>query len=360
MATRRPNKGTPARPVRKPTVAGRKRTSSAADVADTGKVEAVETPKPVEAEPIKAKPVETEAVEAKPVETEPVETKPVETKPVETEPVETKPVETSPVQAPKTSLTKPDDDFVSVDDVPRDADATSESIETVSATTESGVKADSDADTEADPIKPSGKSRRPVSRVSTIKAGAASKAEPTVGQQQQQAARKRSSLVATVVTWRTTKIVAAVAVLLGIVAAILAWTPGATIGDNKAFVDKSATTEVLTQGRNRLCAPLAYEVKGYDKWVQNGRLALTGQALTEFNKTVETQRSVVEQANSSTLCRIDTVGVQTLSGDRAALIASLVLSRDVNGSVLDSQVIRIQADMVKKGDNWLIENLATL
>lgn len=375
MAARRPNKGAAQRPVRKPTVAGRKRPvgqerTDEAEASTPVETEAVETP--AQADVVETVAAETDGVETGATETDAAETEAAETVATEAVAVTADEADANPADgaseelassAPKASLVKPDveDDFVPVD---------AADLVTADALDDESDSATSESD-DSDSGKPAGKAaRRPVSRVSTIKAGAGTAsttpAAPaddkrglkSVGSGVRKATSSVSSL--SFLDWRTTKIVAAVAVGLAILAAILAWTPGAKIGDNKAFVDTAATTDVLAQGRSKVCAPFAYEVNGYDKWVQNARVALTGQALDEFNKNIEAQKQIVQQSNSSVDCRLDTVGVQTLNGDHAVLIANLVLSRNVNGSILDSQTARVQANMVRKGDSWLMERLYTL
>lgn len=267
------------------------------------------------------------------------------------------------------------DEFVETEAVETDA-VENEAVETEAV--ENEAVENEAVETEAvDDVKPTGKARRPISRVSTIKADptrAATVAAPEKASATGGFASKFSTAKSSTSKWianrggdsdgrsftRTAAVTGMAAAIIGLIALILAFTPFASIGDNKAFVDQVSTTQLTSQAEAKLCSPFAVSPSAVDKWVSAGRQALTGDALVTFNKNVETQRQIIVQSQTGTDCKVDTLGVQNLSGDHGAVLGSLLLSRNVQGSVLDSAAVRVQASMVKIDGTWLIDGFETL
>ncbi|WP_168703469.1 hypothetical protein [Gordonia paraffinivorans] len=154
---------------------------------------------------------------------------------------------------------------------------------------------------------------------------------------------------------------AVAAVVLGIVAAILAFHPGAEIGPNEAFVEQKATAELTGQAQERICAVWGHQYTDLDAWAKRAGDALTGDARKEFDESLKTQRELITQTKSGADCRVDALGVKDMSGGgdgaRATVIANLIISETRNGMATNSLAPRAQFSMVKQGDTWRIEGV---
>ncbi|MBD0863996.1 hypothetical protein IA539_22755 [Gordonia sp. zg691] len=207
------------------------------------------------------------------------------------------------------------------------------------------------------------KPKRPVSRVSTLRRGDPAPSGPdgtsphgmseSAPATERRRGRRGSGLGS------LTRILAAAAVVLGIVAAILAFHPGASIGPNKAFVDKQATSQLTSQAQDRICAVFGYDHTELDAWQKRAQDALTGQARTEFDETLKAQRDLITQTKTGAECRVDAIGVKDLSGAddgaRATVIANLVVSETQNSMATNSGAPRAQFTLVREGEQWRIE-----
>ncbi|MDV6313398.1 hypothetical protein R3Q15_16105 [Gordonia amicalis] len=212
----------------------------------------------------------------------------------------------------------------------------------------------------AEPTPPTTRTR-PVSRVSTLRpSGTQTGADgpsstgsgPSRPAPERGPAKKRNPLL-------LTAMLAGVAVLLGIAAVILAFRPG--LGENRAFVDQSATTELIGQSQEQICAVWGHEHTDLGGWAKRAQNALTGDARKEFDESLKTQRDLITQTKSGAECRVDAVGVTNLSGAgdgaRATVIANLIISETQNSIATNSLAPRVQFAMVKEGDTWRIQGV---
>jgi len=212
------------------------------------------------------------------------------------------------------------------------------------------------------------KPKRPVSRVSTLRRGDPAPSGPSPsgpagtaprGMSESAPATERRRGARGTGLGTLTRILAAAAVVLGIVAAILAFHPGASIGPNKAFVDKRATSQLTSQAQDRICAVFGYDHTELDAWQKRAQDALTGQARTEFDETLKAQRDLITQTKTGAECRVDAIGVKDLSGAddgaRATVIANLVVSETQNSMATNSGAPRAQFTLVREGEQWRIE-----
>lgn len=215
----------------------------------------------------------------------------------------------------------------------------------------------------AEPTPPT---TRPVSRVSTLRpsgtqtgaTGPSSIGSGSTGSgpsrpaPERGPAKKRNPLL-------LTAILAGVAVLLGVAAVILAFRPG--LGENRAFVDQSATTELIGQSQEQICAVWGHEHTDLDGWAKRAQNALTGDARKEFDESLKTQRDLITQTKSGAECRVDAVGITNLSGAgdgaHATVIANLIISETQNSIATNSLAPRVQFAMVKEGDTWRIQGV---
>lgn len=214
---------------------------------------------------------------------------------------------------------------------------------------------------------PSRPRSRPVARVSTLRPGSAAATEPRAGSGDRHSGRRsggggkrppreRRGLLA---TW--TPVLAVTAVILGVVATILAFHPFADLDDNKAFVDREATSELTSQAQERVCAIFGYDHTDLDGWATRAQDALTGQARTEFDESLKAQREIITQTKTGADCRVDAIGVRSLGGgsdgDRASVIANLIISETQNGVATNSAAPRAQFEMIREGDQWRIDKV---
>lgn len=243
-------------------------------------------------------------------------------------------------------------------------------------TTAKDPEAGAPDDPAVEPERPTGKTR-PVSRVSTIKPqpDAARRAQTQANAQRgngfgrRGAGRDRSAEKELAAARRAERgwfsgraiaIIAGVAALFAIVAVVLALHPGANVGDNKAFIDQAATTDLTSQAQSKFCQVQGARSKDFDNWAASARTALTGDALKQFNQGLPTIKEQFGQQDVTNDCKVDAVGVTKLSGDSdgatADVILNFVASGTANGAPTQSVIGRYQLGLVKQGDQWLIRS----
>ncbi|MFW0783856.1 hypothetical protein AAFP35_04995 [Gordonia sp. CPCC 206044] len=214
----------------------------------------------------------------------------------------------------------------------------------------------SDDGESADTSAPTAKTR-PVSRVSTLR--------PTETAATRDTAAPAAKSAASTSSGRgfgntTIGVLLAVAAVLGVFAVIAGLHPGADIGSNKAFVDQAATTELTSQVKSKACS-LTVDTVDVDKWAAKARSALTGEALTEFDKYLPQQRQILGQTKAVADCRVESVGVNDLTGggDGATgrVVVNLIVSQQQAGVAGQSAAPRYQFSMAKHGDEWLISKV---
>ena len=215
--------------------------------------------------------------------------------------------------------------------------------------------------TEPEPTKPKTK---PVARVSTLRrgdtpapAGSPDKPNRPMGRRPGKRDRRGRGASRNPLGIRT-GVLAGIAAVLFVIAAILAFHPGAEIGPNKAFVDQESTSQLTSQAQERICAVFGYDHTELDEWQRRAQDALTGQARTEFDETLKAQRELITQTKTGAECRVDAIGVRDLSGAddgaTATVIANLVVSETQNSMATNSGAPRAQFAMVREGDQWRI------
>ncbi|NLG47803.1 hypothetical protein [Gordonia sp. (in: high G+C Gram-positive bacteria)] len=161
-------------------------------------------------------------------------------------------------------------------------------------------------------------------------------------------------------TYRLAAVLGAVATVIGVAALIFALQPGADVGDNRAFVDTAATQDVLTAARNSVCIPVNFDYKDLDKWAGQVRENFSGQALDEYEKVLKTNKSILTQGKSASECQVDTVALQDLRDDTAEVLASLLVSTTVDGTIQEKNVAYTQYGMEKIDGRWMITRVGTL
>ncbi|MFT3716902.1 MAG: hypothetical protein QM774_13455 [Gordonia sp. (in: high G+C Gram-positive bacteria)] len=168
-------------------------------------------------------------------------------------------------------------------------------------------------------------------------------AEPTEAQ------RESSALTSLAV------LAAVAALVVAGLATFFAIHPGASTDDNEAFENSRVTAQLMTQATDRVCAPFRLNYKSIDADLKKGRAQMTGQAQKQFDEYVNTTtRKITEQTKATTECQADQVGIVSINGDKATVIAQLIVSVEQNGMPADSNTPRVQYEFQKKGGQWLI------
>lgn len=157
-------------------------------------------------------------------------------------------------------------------------------------------------------------------------------------------------------TLRTAAIVGAIAVVLGVIATVLALHPGAEVSDNRAFIDQSETDQVLSQTRSAACAPFQYDYKTVDRWIDSTRDQFTGEALKQFEDNLKVTTEIIKQAQSSSECQVDQMGVESLQGDHASVIGTLIVSETSQGNIKQS-LPHIRYDVKREDGKWRINSI---
>ncbi|MCK0438518.1 hypothetical protein MUG78_03310 [Gordonia alkaliphila] len=149
-----------------------------------------------------------------------------------------------------------------------------------------------------------------------------------------------------------------VAAIVGGIAAIFAWHPGASGTQNEAFANAGATSEVKAQLEAKVCLPFQYEWNKLPESVERVRGAFTGSARKAFDDLMETNRQIIEQARADSECRVDSIAVSSLTDDRAELLSILVITTSIGGEPVEQVAPRMQVTMVKDDGQWLISDVA--
>ncbi|WP_207924478.1 hypothetical protein [Gordonia zhaorongruii] len=157
---------------------------------------------------------------------------------------------------------------------------------------------------------------------------------------------------------RLASILGAVAVVIAAIAAILAFHPGADVSDNRAFVDRGETDQVLSEARDVGCAPFRFDYENLDKWNAKVGDQLTGTALDQFRKFLKSSREMITQTKAASECRADVVGVSELEDDRAVVVADMVVSTTRNGAADQSTMPHVQFTLVKRDGDWRLSDLS--
>ncbi|GAC67905.1 hypothetical protein [Gordonia soli] len=254
-------------------------------------------------------------------------------------------------------------DATAADDVA--ADATAADDVAADATAADATAADQvAADEITETVRPTGKTR-PVSRVSTLRPNpdSANRGPADRPDASRSGRRGRSSTPRTAPRWplsrRAITLLIAVAAVLGVFAVVAAFHPGANLGDDKAFVDPVATSELTSQANETVCGPFSATSTNTDAWVAKTRGTLTGRALDEFNKYLPQQLEVVNQSKAAADCKVDALGVKNLSadGNDAIVVVNLIVSETRAGMASGSGTLRIQYGMTKQDDDWRIASV---
>ncbi|MFZ2512169.1 MAG: hypothetical protein WAW85_13910, partial [Gordonia sp. (in: high G+C Gram-positive bacteria)] len=148
-----------------------------------------------------------------------------------------------------------------------------------------------------------------------------------------------------------------VAAVLGGIAAVLAWHPGAVGTENKAFVNSSETSKVMAQLSSLACIPFNYTWQTVTEDMERASSTLTGTARDEFDKVVEVNRSIIVQRQAESFCQLDHLGLSSLTRNEAQAIGALIVQVNAGGKLAENNLLRLQYTMVRVGDDWKISEV---
>jgi Mce-associated membrane protein len=162
-------------------------------------------------------------------------------------------------------------------------------------------------------------------------------------------------------TYRLAAIIAAVAVVIGVIATILAFHPGAELSDNRAFVAQGESDRVLAAARDGACAPFQFDYRKMDKWVSEAETQLTGAALDAFRQYLPTSKKLAAQTQASSDCRVDVMGLAELDNHNAVVVAKLIVSTTKGGAIDQSVMPHVRFALVRDPDHghddWQISEI---
>ncbi|WP_026917344.1 hypothetical protein [Gordonia shandongensis] len=175
------------------------------------------------------------------------------------------------------------------------------------------------------------------------------------------AADREPSVNGTGRTYLLAGIVAAVAVVLAAVAAVLGLHPGAGVTENKAFVDQGETDRASAFAKTAVCTPFAYDYRDLDKSERAFNEQYAGEAFEEFRDYFPTLKKTIVQAKSTSDCRVDVVGIQDLTEDRAVGQSSMIVSVNGQAAPPESSQFFVQFTLEKNDDDqWRVTEYAQL
>lgn len=148
------------------------------------------------------------------------------------------------------------------------------------------------------------------------------------------------------------------AAVVGLIALVLALHPGAASpGDNEAFVDRGETSELMSQAADRVCAPFTFDYRKIDGYLAAARDAFVGEARKTFDTFADQQRQTIEQTKATQDCHAEYLGVSSIEGDRAVVVATFVISTSVNGVPSASGTPRALVHFERVDGQWRISEV---
>lgn len=149
------------------------------------------------------------------------------------------------------------------------------------------------------------------------------------------------------------------AVLLGAVAVIASFKPGvtATGGGNTAFVDTAATSEVTAAAVNAVQKTYSYTFTTIGSDLTAATDLMTPDMASKHQANIATIKDAVTQAKTTSKAQVTADGVRTLQGDRAEVVAFVVVTSDNGGTALAPVPLRFTAQMQRVDGTWKLSGL---
>jgi Mce-associated membrane protein len=162
---------------------------------------------------------------------------------------------------------------------------------------------------------------------------------------------------------RTAAVMAVLAVLLGAFAVVAALEPGvgtAAGSGNTALVDTAATDEVAAAAVDVLQKTYSYSFSTIDADLTAATDLMTPEMASKIEATRATTVSAVTQAKTTSKAQVTADGVKLLQGDRAEVVAFVVVTSDNAGTALAPVPLRFTAQLQRVDGTWKLADLTPL
>ncbi|MGV9675356.1 hypothetical protein ACWDSJ_08755 [Nocardia sp. NPDC003482] len=156
--------------------------------------------------------------------------------------------------------------------------------------------------------------------------------------------------------WRPAILLAVAALLLAAVAVTAAFRPGVDDA-NRAFLDNAETEQVKAATAQVLATVYGTDAANMGGYKDAAKKVLTGKALADSDKYLDTVVQAVQQTGTKADIRTDPIGVTFLTKDNAEVIANMTVGLTKDGAVQQSATGPILVRLTKVGDRWLASDL---
>jgi len=147
----------------------------------------------------------------------------------------------------------------------------------------------------------------------------------------------------------------AAAVLLAVFAVVASREPGVdrTGRDNAALVDVAATDQAVEAVQRTY----SYSFATIDQDLAAATVLMTPAMAAEHEKNIATIKDAVAQAKTTNKAQVTANAVRTLQGDRAEVVAFVMVTSDNGGTALAPVSLRFTAQLQKVDGAWKLAQL---
>lgn len=150
-----------------------------------------------------------------------------------------------------------------------------------------------------------------------------------------------------------------VGLVAGIAGIILAFNPGIE-PDNRAFVDRDTTEEVLRLGSTHVQRLVAIDYTELDAYQDSLDEFLMPNLVGELNETWDALSTTYEQTETVVEAQTQTVGLSFLTEDRAEVLLVLSVSMTREGIIAGSTTGTYLVEMTRTDDTWKLSRIPDL
>jgi len=151
----------------------------------------------------------------------------------------------------------------------------------------------------------------------------------------------------------------AMAVLLAVFAVVASGEPGVdrTGRDNAALVDVAATDQAAAAAVEAVQRTYSYSFATIDQDLAAATALMTPAMAAEHEKNIATIKDAVAQAKTTSKAQVTANAVRTLQGDRAEVVAFVMVTSDNAGTALAPVSLRFTAQLQKVDGTWKLAQL---
>lgn len=151
----------------------------------------------------------------------------------------------------------------------------------------------------------------------------------------------------------------AVGLVAGIAGIILAFSPGID-PDNRTFLDRDASEEVLRLGSTHVQRLVAIDYTELDAYQESLDEFLMPNLVGELNETWDALSATYEQTETVVEAQTQTVGLSFLTEDRAEVLLVLSVSMTREGIMAGSTTGTYLVEMTREDDTWKLSRIPDL